>query len=180
MDESKIKFAALLPLHWQQTDNPPDRDMQRHVRENNLECLKQALLLDEFSPASHDDLASEPRDSTRMEKKLDLLLSLLGSLIQKQQATQRYQVMLTIDSLQWQASDLTDLHTRQLITLQLYLHPFSVAALTLYAEVCEIQPDACRVNLRYLDSSVQELLQKYIFLNHRRQVAAIRKTTRPA
>jgi hypothetical protein len=179
MDQSNIKYEALLPLQWQPTDIPPDSDTQWHVRENNLECLKQALLLDEFSPVSHDDLASDPRDSARIEKKVDLLLSLVGSMIQNQQNTQKYQVVLAADSLQWKANDLSDLHAQQLIVFQLYLHPYSVAALTLYGEVREAQAGYCGVNIRYMDSIVQELLQKYIFLNHRRQVAAKKHTTRP-
>jgi hypothetical protein len=179
MDQSNIKYQALLPLQWRQTARPPDSDEQAHVRENNLECLKQALLLDEFSSVSHDDLASEPRDSARIEKKVDLLLSLVGSMIQNQQSTQKYQVLLATDCMQWKANDLSDLQVQQLIVLQLYLHPYSVSALTLYGEVNEIKAGFCEVNIRYMDSIVQELLQKYIFLNHRRRVAAKKQTSRP-
>ncbi len=177
MDESKITYEGLLPLHWEHIDTPPDDDMLRYIHEHNIESLKQVLLLDEFSHTGQDDLGSDLRDNSRMERKIDLLLSLLGSMINKQQATSAYHVKLTTESLQWTASGLSGLVAQQQLMLQLYLHPYSVSPLKMFAEIREAGQDYCRVKLHALDTAEQELLQRYIFLNHRRQVAAKRNAT---
>ncbi len=180
MDESNINYQARLPLQWQLIDTPPDNDTLSHTRENNLEILKQALLLDEFSLTGMDEHVGDHRDTARIEKKLDLLLSLLGSMVQNQQDIQQYRVQLTSDSVQWEAAAAQELQQGQLVSLQLYLHPYSVSALSLYGEVSDVEQGLCRLNLCHVDSAVQELMQKFIFLNHRRQVAASRKNNKPS
>ncbi len=176
MDESVIKYKANLAIEWNPVEALPDKETIHHFSENNHECLRQALLLDELSHVHLDDHSFDSKDASRLDKKLDCLLTLLGSVIQKQkQSTATADVTLGSNVIAWQAHDTADIRPSELLLVQLYIHPLSVYPLKLYCRVSDIKAGTITVSICMLEATEQELLEKFIFLNHRRSIAAGRK-----
>jgi len=168
-----ISYEARLPLEWQYLQNPPDAKQIALSQENNLECLKQAILLDELANVSIDDNAIESSDVSRTEKKLDLLLSLVSVLIEKQKTSDLITpIKLTSDTIEWECGEVT---ASGLLALQVFIHSGSLTPMQLYCEPVKILGNTCTAKLLYMNDNVQELLEKYIFLTHRRKVAAEKK-----
>jgi len=171
-----IRYKANLAIECTPVESLPDKGELHQISENNHECLKQALLLDELSCAHLDEHAFDSKDASRLDKKLDLLLGLLGSLIAKQkQATSTAQVTVGSNDIEWQRHDTTAIRHSDLIMVQLYIHPLSVDPLQLYCRVSEANTETITASIVSLEATEQELLEKYIFLNHRRTIAAERK-----
>lgn len=173
MPNHPISYEAHLSLEWRYLPTPPDADQITLSRENNLECLKQAILLDELANTGNDDSAIESADISRTEKKLDLLMGLVGALIEKQkQSDSITPVKLTSDMIEWQCCELQE---SSLLALQLFIHAGSLTPMQLYCEPFNIFENTCQAKFLYMNDSVHELLEKYIFLTHRRKVAAEKK-----
>lgn len=171
-----IRYKASLAIEWNPVESLPDKSKIHQISENNHECLRQALLLDELSSAHLDEHAFDSKDATRLDKKLDLLQGLLGSLIAKQKQTMSTaQVTVASSEIEWERHDTTAIRHADLILVQLYIHPLSVDPLQLYCRVNDVRAKTITASLVCLEVNEQELLEKYIFLNHRRTIAAERK-----
>jgi len=176
MDESAIKHTSQLAIEWYQIESLPDKEKHKLLHDNNHECLKQALLLEELSHTSIDDHTLDSKEAVKLDKKLDLLLGLLASVIQKQQqSTQTTQVTLGSHTLQWHQDEASGIMQADLLQVQLYIHPMSVIPLKLYGQISDISSGMVTFDISNLLAAHQDMLEKYIFLNHRRAIAAERK-----
>jgi len=173
MPNHPISYEAHLALEWQYLHSPPDAEQIAIALENNLECLKQAILMDELANICHDDHLIESTEVTKTEKKLDLLLNLVSAMIEKQKKSDSIvSIKLTSDTVEWTCSGLKE---TGLLVLQLFIHASSLAPMQLYCVPVKIQGNTCQAKFLYMNDSVHELLEKYIFLTHRRKVAAEKK-----
>jgi hypothetical protein len=168
-----ISYEARLPLEWQYLQDPPDAEQIESSQKNNLECLKQAILLDELANINTDDNTVESSDASRTEKKLDLLLSLVSALIEKQKTSDSITLFrLTSNTIEWEYSGLKE---SALLAVEVFIHAGSLTPMQLFCESIRNHESTCQTKLLYMHDSVQELLEKYIFLTHRRKVAAEKK-----
>lgn len=164
-----------LALEMHPLDTPPDPETITLSQQHNLDCLKQAILLDELSHLGIDDHLAESSDLSRTEKKLDLLLSLVKSLIEKQHTPSLLtQVRLTTDFIEWRC-DKSGADSTRLICL--FLPSGSLLPMQLYIESASYHEGRCRARVLHMCEAVHEQLEKYIFLRHRRKIAAKKNST---
>lgn len=173
MSGAPISYDAHLSLEWYVVSTPPDEDQINASQEKTLACLKQSILMDELSCSSVDDTTIDSADISRTEKKLDLLISLVSALIEKQRSTASIvPVKLTSEYIEWEGVDVPD---RGMLHLEIFLKSASMIPMQLYCEPLVSQGKRLRARLLYMHDDVSELLERYIFLTHRRKIAAAKK-----
>lgn len=151
----------------------------------NLRVLHDVALLDDVLAPPVDE--SGPRGSgelLRIERKLDLALQLLESLLMSLSPTRApVAVRLSTETLTWDArgSPVAAPHTA--LEVDLHLHPGYPMPLRLRGVVEAPSPGAGdgQVSLRLdaLGGATREALHRFLFRRHRREVAARRRRERP-
>lgn len=175
MTHEAICLEGRLALDLHTLDSPPAAEIIAQSQNHNLDCLKQAILLDELSHTGSDDHLIESTDISRTEKKLDLLLSLVKSLIEKQHTSASMtQVKLTTGYIEWECEQPDSDNT---LLMHLFLQSGSLLPLQLYVEKVDYHNGLCRARVLHLCEGVREQLEKYIFLRHRRRIAAQKNST---
>lgn len=173
MSGEPISYDAHLSLEWHIVSTPPNEALINASQEKTLESLRQSILMDELSGSGVDDIAMESVDISRTEKKLDLLISLVSALIEKQKTTNSIvPVKLTCEYIEWECVDVPD---RGMLRLEVFLKSASMIPMQLYCEPVVSQGKRLRARLLYMHDDVSELLERYIFLTHRRKIAAEKK-----
>lgn len=174
MAAQAICLEGRLALDLYPLDTVPDAEIIAQSQIHNHDCLKQAMLIDELSHPGCDDHSSEVGDHGRLEKKLDLLFSLVKSLIEKQNTSVMItQVKLTTDVVEWQCDE-PDCEESML--MQLFLQPGSLLPMHLYLKKVSHHGGFCHARVLHMSEAVREQLEKYIFLRHRRKIAAQKNT----
>ena len=177
---NSLVFAGRLPLAWQEMAALPDELELRELDRSNLQRLNTLFALDIHAGDFGDDPAAlaNATELKRLDFKVSLLLELVGQLFARQQNIPPERLLiLTVDSLSWPADAAPALNS--LLRLELYCSLNYPRPLLLPAQVTEITPAAngWRVQARFHAPSLalQEALERYIFLQHRRTIANSRR-----
>ncbi len=189
---------AEIPLSWQVISNLPGADACLKFHESNRQVLK--LLLKEGAAQDSDvipDLIA--REMNRLESKLDLLITLVGALLSKETETPASRkVMLGSDGLQILLDSSSDKDALLaelpvipsadyvpgssssdcLVKVSMFLDAHFPQPLILFARVEIVHQTGVGslIVATFLkkDPEVQDLLEKFIFQQHRRVIAASR------
>jgi len=175
-----ITFDDCLPVNWERLEKlPSEGEQHRHTRAN--EELLQSLLLRDDAPQDSEevDLISGHEHFKRLETRLDLLLSLVTE-------------MMTADGKLPPAQAVTlgagglcvhipegvsdNLQKDALLKIQLYLDPTFPRPLTMCVQIVDIQAQSFTVSFSLLEERLQDLLDKYVFRQHRRAIALARRS----
>ena len=176
-----ITYTDTLPIAWEQlAELPSEGELQRYYR-NNEELLQNLLFRDDA--LSHDS-EKEDEDSAlehfkRLESRLDLLTSLVSEMLsQNGQLPPRHTVTLSGQglSVQTDQTDLTAENRAPLLKISLYLDPHFPRPLTLFGQSSEVQPEIFIVRFKPVEGRLQDLLDKYLFRQHRRAIALSRRS----
>jgi hypothetical protein len=175
-----LVFAGRLPLAWHQLANLPDEIELRTLERSNLANLRTLFALEIHAGDSGDDpvaLASA-NELKRLDFKVGILLELVGQLYARQQAIPPERALtLTTTGLIWR--DTEPLATDCALRLDLYCNLNYPRPLVLHARVTETVAFAGGWEIRTLfqepSESLQEALERYIFLQHRRAIAHSRR-----
>ena len=168
------------PLHWMHFQEEP-RTME-HLRRitANEEALRAISLMEDL----RSDLKEEHERSTdfqRIESKMNIVLDLVALLArQSSQLPPLYPTRLAAAFIEWQSS--TAPQDGQSVIVQVYLsakYPRPVQLVGVAETACVDSIFNCRVNLTSAGEVQQDLLEKYIFRQHRRQVALERRNSIP-
>ncbi len=178
---SGLVFAGRLPLAWRELPELPDEIESRELERANLINLHTLFALDIHAGDSGDDpiaLASAT-ELKRLDFKVGLLLELVGQLYARQQAIPpEHHLILTVDGLRWRAEAAPP--TGGLLRLQLYCNLSYPRPLILHARVADTvpYPGGWQIQTRFEEPSeaLQEALERYIFLQHRRSIAHSRRS----
>ncbi len=174
-----IAFEGLLPLSWREA-TPVDGLQQRAVQIANEEILRILSVLEERPQELADDHSAVAQELRRLDSKLDLVLDLIGRvLIHHEPPPPSLAVRLHARDLEW--SDTRAPSPGSRIHVALYLCLNVPRPLTLSGRVRSVQPsaDGFRTVMDIDDpgNAVAELLEKIIFVHHRRTVAQSRRGT---
>ena len=168
-----VHFQAKLPVAWEPL--PPDAAGQVSGNLANEELLGSLLVLDEAIADPEEDAQQE--HWRRVEAKLDLMLSLLGEMLAGQQGLPAARPMclggevLCIDGI----SDQPLPAAGDWLRLQLYLMPSIPRPLVVAAEVLSTEtPNRLLLRLTGLSETTQDLLERFVFRQHRRTIAQAR------
>ena len=174
MDDRGITYKAHLALTWQPVTidlSKPDSQIDEH----NHVCLQQALLLDELTNTASEELKSEHSDTIRLEKKLDLVFSLLRTLItHQQQQLPHTDCQISYRHLEWKDAKAQSVNVGDGLEVSINIHPLTIQPMRLYGKVTEAGASSIMIDFGLHAYPWQDLLEKYLFLQHRRQIAAQR------
>jgi hypothetical protein len=178
---SGLVFTGCLPLAWRELPTLPDEVELRELERANLAILSTLFALDIHAGDFGDDPSALANASElkRLDFKVSLLLELVGQLFARQQHIPPERLLtLAVDSVSWSAD--TPLPPDGLLQLELYCNLSYPRPLILPAQVVETSPipdSGWRIQARFHAPSpaLQEALERYIFLQHRRAIASQRR-----
>ncbi|MDQ5911084.1 MAG: hypothetical protein QG599_3181 [Pseudomonadota bacterium] len=173
---SSLVFTGHLPLTWRELPALPDDAELQRLEQTNLHILHTLFALDIHAGDYGEDPSAFTGASElkRLDFKVSLLLEMVGHLFAAQQAIPPERLLtLTVTDLTWRVDAAPPLNA--LLQLELYCNLSYPHPLILHAQVTEIAPSPTDFLLKattYLPSqALQEDLERYIFLRHRRTIA---------
>lgn len=173
---SNLVFTGRLPLAWQELPALPDAAELQHLEQTNLHILRTLFALDIHAGDYGDDPSAFTGASElkRLDFKVSLLLELVGHLFAGQQAIPpERSLTLTVTDLIWRTN--AALSPSIPLRLELYCNLSYPRPLVLHAYASDIVPVENDYQIRatfHLPSEpLQEALERYIFLRHRRLIA---------
>jgi hypothetical protein len=173
---SNLAFTGCLPLAWQELPALPNPDELQHQEKTNLHILHTLFALEIHAGDYSDDPSTTASASElkRLDFKVSLLLEMVGQLFAHQQAIPPERALtLTASELHWRSD--TAPTTNVPLRLELYCNLSYPRPLVLYAHAHEIIPieNDYQINatLQQPGEPLQEALERYIFLQHRRAIA---------
>lgn len=176
---SSLTFSGRLPLAWRELSALPDDAELRNIEQSNHTVLHTLFALDIHAGDYSDDPSAltNATELKRLDFKVGLLLEMVGQLFARQQAIPpEHALTLTVNDLIWQAD--TAPTVGALLRLDLYCNLSYPRPLILYAQVADIVPlnssYQIKAAFRPPNTPLQEALERYIFLQHRRFIASRR------
>ncbi|HEC18688.1 MAG TPA: hypothetical protein ENI97_05035 [Gammaproteobacteria bacterium] len=174
-----ITITDVLPVDWQQLSDMPSAGEQLRLQRAN-EALLQNLLLSSNLPEEGEESedAKAHEHFTRIEARLDLLVDLVTEMLTSN-GTLPPARSVTIGAhglavhLEDDAAD--TFPGNALLLIRLYLDPQFPRPLQLYARLLVQQEQGFTVRFSPLEPRLQDLLDKYIFRQHRRAIALARQ-----
>lgn len=170
-----VHFQAELPVAWEPLPGPPSEVGEVSGNLANEELLGNLLILDEAIAEPEEDTQQE--HWRRVEAKLDLMLSLLGEMLAGQRGLPAARPVrlggdvLCIDGITDQPLPAAG----EWLRVQLYLMPGIPRPLMVAAEVLPTEaPDRLLLRLTGLPETTQNLLERFVFRQHRRAIAQAR------
>lgn len=168
---------ALLPLAWQVLPALPDAEAVRREAEAAREVLR-ALLVLALGPGEPVDDGAGPApgerggELTRLERKLDLALDLLGRLLARSlDLPAMHAVRLSPQSLIWQSDEIPAAGP---VAVELYLDARYPLPLCLSGNAHGAAGEI-RVDFGAADPPLRDALERLIFLYHRRRLGRERR-----
>ena len=170
LDEA-IRVDSCLPLAWTAMDSLPAQGNLLALNDSNLILLNAISFMETELPKDNDDYSGLAQEVSRLDAKVDLLISIVSRLAEgQQQLPLRFPISLSARTLRWSGKELAPA-VGDLGVFELYLHPAVAVPMQLPAEIV----DSGEALLRGLGVSVQNALEKYLFRQHRRAVAEARQ-----
>lgn len=181
----KIEFGGLscgltLPLEWSSLSESCS-GLSSSVESANQNCLKIVLGLSDGMHESHDENTELSQDLQRMDFKINIILEMLGQLL-----SQNIKIPAAVDlklgpkAVQW--LELADPpEPGQMVQVKVYLDPRFLFSFVVFGEVATVIPVEAGYSVvmktAQLSADSLELLEKYIFRCHRRQIARMKSET---
>ncbi len=158
---------------------PADAASQQHYEHDNAVLLQGLLVVDEQPVIEHDEeLSSLGQELQRIDHKLNLVLELLSQTLRSwRNLPAPVPVRLTIDGVEWSSSQ--ELPMDEPVLLKLYLSPVFPNPFVATGKVQSCRSNgehtyAVFVRFDELGGQVQDVLEKVVFRQHRREIARAR------
>ncbi len=174
-----LTFTGRLPLAWRELPALPDETELQHLEQANLNVLHTLFAL-EIHAGDHGDDPTALANATelkRLDFKVSLLLGLVGQLLAYQQATPpEHPLTLTVCDLSWRVA--TSPPPGALLRLELYCNLSYPRPLILHARISDVvsieSDNQIKATFLAISAPLHEALERYIFLQHRRNIASHR------
>lgn len=176
--EHELTFTGSLPFAIEWQDNAfPDSELD-FIQQGALDVLQAIIGLDETVHAGHDGNEEQNRilnDIARLETKLNLVLEMLSDvLLQQNAAPHMASISMGTHQLGWRVKQTVHRPGEQGL-VSIYLVPGLAKPLRLAVEVIEVKSENSHslIITKWLNLSeqVKELIAKYIFVQHRKEIA---------
>jgi len=164
-----LAYKANVPLTWSESG---DASLTSFSIENE-QCLQLILNLSEHHSSEHSE---ELTAISALERKVDLTLQMVSELLRATiEIPSSKAVRLGAHEISWnELSALPALNTQ--LDISIYLHDLYPKPLRLRGHVKSVVGQECIVELEPQADEFQQLLEKFIFLHHRRAIANSKKT----
>lgn len=141
--------------------------------------LAGVLALEEHTGARGEDDKEPSPDLIRLERKLDLILELLALQQRAQNEGLEARVQFSAAGARWQVHGACP-SPGAMVMARLHVHRLLPTPLRLPAEVLPDEPGWLRLRFLPLGETCEELLLRFVFQQHRRQLAGSRRASRGA
>lgn len=179
-----IFYEDTVPLGLEFLSKPPSSQEQAHLALQNCQILQVLLTLDPVIHEADDEADYTTHELARLDNKLNFLLDMVGKLLsQVVQMPEPVSICIGAGCVQFELSDQQEQeiasHAGNTVMLEIFFNPQLPGSVKLFADL-KLQPGAgaavtAVASYRYMDSKVLELLEKYIFKQHRRAIAQAKK-----
>lgn len=173
---NELAYHDTLPVAWEPLDRPLDAFRLGALEEANTLLLQACLAVEEHPLRDkHEDLHPLANELARLDYKLNLLLQLVGTLVNRAPVPAAVPVQFNALGASWQALGVAPPVGAQGI-LHIRLRGVLAQTLDLYAEISDSESGAVSAKFLKLPPGTGELMQQLCFLRHRKQVAGSRKS----
>lgn len=177
--ESGLSYINVLPVEWQLLSSEQDDVLDRYLQSN--ESLLNAIndLEDHHVVESADEHSLVMQEVARLDRKLDLMLDMLGRILsQHQRIPQAAPVTLALEQVQWETTEPPEQKTH--VEVRIYISQEYPMPLVLSGYVTKVTNGSAgrslvTVELDTLPDPIENNLNKLIFRHHRRSIATARK-----
>ena len=178
-----LAIEDIVPIAWEPSDFTNSASLE-HANEDTLRALQAIAVFEETPRSPTDDLVHMSSENSRIEAKLDLILSLLSNIVSERTAVPSpHAIVLRNNSIEWQLE--TDANIGRADT--------GIANVWINAHIPLPLRLPCRIDgtierngyswaqgrFEFLAPNVRDGLGQVIFRHHRRQVAIARGTIAP-
>lgn len=170
-------YSDRLRADFETLDAVPPVSQLARLAEDATALLGRLLAIEEHAAAKTEDDKEAGPDLLRIERKLDLVLELLSIKLMDGQVAQETLVQLSASGARWAVYGAIPPPGTPVIA-SIYVHRLLPRALRLAAEVLPDQPGWLRLRFLPLGEVCEELMQRFVFQQHRRELA-ISKRARP-
>lgn len=173
LDEA-IRLEGLMPLTWRPSIQPLTESELLSASESNVSLLDAIMIMDMPTSLDNEERDVSALEIHRLQAKVDLLVSMVSRLLSyHEQQPLSMMVSLSAQRVSWQGA--LPVQVGNMGMMDVFVHPLTRSPLQLpvvvrsnqHAEIVGLQPTALNA------------LEKFLFRQHRRQVAGARhaKTT---
>ena len=174
-----LVYTASLPVEIKVLTEEPDTISITEIQQVNYRVLRQVLTLEEQvtdTQLYHDDSRHGTRDIQRVEAKVDLLLDLLGGLIQLQIPKPMSRKVIVSNTAIQIAGIPADFQSQSgWLMVLLYLHAYSIEPLRILVNtgtnMTHVGDQQFRMHFAHFTDGERDLLEKIIFRHHRKSIA---------
>ncbi len=165
------------PISWEEID--PNKEILSSYAGNNFNRLQVIQGLEEASTETLEEFPGLAREIQRLDFKLNVLLELVGHIATKEHVLPPpSSILLNSEAIQW-TSQMAPLEGSQ-VKIELFLDMRFPFPIVLSGRVDAVEPVqsglySTTVVLDKQGEIVQELMDKYIFRIHRRQIAQMKR-----
>ncbi len=170
-----LSYEAALPVDWRTLPVPIDAAHRDRLSDDNLRVLAAVALLDEQrGPASASD-DSSPLDAeiARLNQKLNLLIDLMGFLVNQQApAPDAQRVRLSWQGIVFRCHAVAG--EAGLVSIR--LNRSVPQPLVWPARIVHVDGEDRHARFEPFGDALQTALERHVFLHHRREVAGTRRS----
>lgn len=185
MSNAKSEYDGLaiddiVPLSWEPADFTHSAPLE-HANEDTSRALQAIAVFEETPRSPTDDLVHASSESSRLEAKVDLILSLLSNIVSERAGMPAPQaVVLRNNSIEWQLGADANIGRADTGIANVWINTHIPLPLRLPCRVDgTIERNGyawAQARFEFLAPSVRDALGQVIFRHHRRQVAIARGT----
>lgn len=180
-----IFYEGNIPLGLKFLSTAPSPQEQMHLAHQNCQILQALLSMDPMIYDADDESDLAVHELVRLDNKLNLLLGMVGKLLaQVVQMPASVTACIGAGAMQFELSggqqESIASHAGESVMLEIFFNPQLLGAVNLIVDLKLKQGAGAVVtavaNYQYMDTKVLELLEKYIFRQHRRAIAQAKKS----
>jgi len=168
LDEA-IRLEGLMPLTWRPSVQPLTESELLSASEANVSLLDAIMIMDMPASLENEDRDVSSLEIHRLQAKVDLLVSMVSRLLSyHEQQPMSVMVSLSAQRISWQGA--LPVRIGDTGMMDVFVHPLARSPLQLPV----IVRDARQAEIVGLQPTALNALEKFLFRQHRRQVAGAR------
>jgi len=173
--KSQLHTQVMLPMHWSSVNDNAAQDFTQH----NLAILNLWSSKTEVTSHHLDTHEKQSADMARVEQKLDLIINLFQQVLANQSNNNLNlnTVLISVSGISWYIDD-PQVQVDQTLLIELSLDT-SQLPIYLYSKVIKLDSihdrTLCTASFNEQNEQVHELMEKWIFNLHRREIANLRQ-----
>jgi len=173
---NELAYHDSLPVQWLALPQAPDAYQAGNLDSANLLLLQAGIAMEEQPIRDkHEELTPLAAELARLDLKLNVVLTMLGSLVTQSATAPPVPVQFNALGASWQQQGaLPSVGSRGLLRIR--LRGALPQTLDLYAEIDDNEGGGMRASFINLAQPVAELIQQLCFLKHRQRIAGARKS----